>query len=214
MTLADLKRATALWFINSVRGDQFRRVELKDSTRWGLLGKGGVLMVSSYPNRTSPVLRGNYVLERILGTPPPIPPPGVSPLEQAANGAKKVMTVREMLETHRQKPQCFSCHVALDPLGFVLEGFDATGKSRTMDRFARTEIDMLGTMPDGTIGYTRDGSFKVDAQGRLVTSGGLPVINGVTIPAKKIECAEVSTPEHAKSTPAEPPPVAPRDEHR
>jgi Protein of unknown function (DUF1592)/Protein of unknown function (DUF1588)/Protein of unknown function (DUF1585)/Protein of unknown function (DUF1587)/Protein of unknown function (DUF1595) len=137
--------------INSVRGDQFRRVELKDSTRWGLLGKGGVLMVSSYPNRTSPVLRGNYVLERILGTPPPIPPPGVQPLEQSAAGAKKVMTVREMLETHRQKPQCFSCHVALDPLGFVLEGFDAVGKKRPMDRYARTEIDTLGTLPDGTI---------------------------------------------------------------
>ncbi|MEY4762079.1 MAG: hypothetical protein RLZZ200_1935 [Pseudomonadota bacterium] len=137
--------------INSVRGDQFRKVELKDSTRWGLLGKGGVLMVSSYPNRTSPVLRGNYVLERIMGTPPPIPPPGVAPLEQSAAGAKKVMTVREMLETHRQKPQCFSCHVALDPLGFVLEGFDAVGKKRPMDRYARTQIDTLGTLPDGSI---------------------------------------------------------------
>jgi hypothetical protein len=137
--------------INTVRGDQFRKVELKDSTRFGLLGKGGVLMVSSYPNRTSPVLRGNYVLERILGNPPPIPPPGVSPLEQSAVGAKKVMTVREMLETHRQKPQCFSCHVALDPLGFVLEGFDAVGKKRPMDRYARTEIDTLGTLPDGSI---------------------------------------------------------------
>ena len=137
--------------INSVRGDQFRKVELKDSARWGLLGKGGVLMVSSYPNRTSPVLRGNYVLERILGTPPPIPPPGVAPLEQSAVGARKVMTVREMLETHRQKPQCFSCHVALDPLGFVLEGFDAVGKKRPMDRYARTEIDTLGTLPDGSI---------------------------------------------------------------
>jgi hypothetical protein len=134
-----------------VRGDQFRKVELKDSQRWGLLGKGGVLMVSSYPNRTSPVLRGNYVLERIMGTPPPIPPPGVAPLEQSASGAKKVMTVREMLETHRQKPQCYSCHVALDPLGFVLEGFDAVGKKRPMDRYARTQIDTLGTLPDGSI---------------------------------------------------------------
>ncbi len=137
--------------INSVRGDQFRRIELKDSQRWGLLGKGGVLMASSYPNRTSPVLRGAYVLERIMGTPPPIPPPGVAPLEQSAAGAKKVMTVREMLETHRQKPQCFSCHVALDPLGFVLEGFDAVGKKRPIDRYARTQIDTLGTLPDGSI---------------------------------------------------------------
>ena len=136
--------------INTVRGDQFRKVELKDSTRWGLLGKGGVLMVSSYPNRTSPVLRGNYVLERILGSPPPLPPPGVQPLENSAS-TKKILTVREMLEQHRQKPACFSCHVALDPLGFVLGGFDAVGKKRPLDRYARTEIDTLGTLPDGTI---------------------------------------------------------------
>ena len=146
--------------INSVRGDQFRKVELKDSQRWGLLGKGGVLMVSSYPNRTSPVLRGNYVLERILGTPPPLPPPSVAPLEQSAS-ATRVLTVREMLESHRQKPQCQSCHTALDPLGFVLEGFDAVGKKRAIDRYARTEIDTLGKLPDGTIVRNPDDLRKV-----------------------------------------------------
>jgi hypothetical protein len=136
--------------INNVRGDQFRKVELTDSMRWGLLGKGGVLAASSYPNRTSPVLRGNYVLERIMGSPPPIPPPAVEALKENQAG-EKPKTVRALLEGHRQKPQCFACHVALDPLGFALEGFDATGKRRDIDRYARTEIDTLGTLPDGSI---------------------------------------------------------------
>jgi hypothetical protein len=95
------------------------------------------------------VLRGAYVLERIIGSPPPIPPPAVEALP-AANAENKPATVRALLETHRQKPQCFSCHAAIDPIGFVLEGFDATGKARRIDRFARTEIDMMGELPDGT----------------------------------------------------------------
>ncbi len=135
--------------IGSVRGDQFRKVKLDDSSRWGLLGKGGVLMTSAYPNRTSPVLRGAYVLERILGTPPPLPPPAVEALP-ATNAQNMPATVRERLETHRQKPQCKSCHSAIDPIGFTLEGFDATGKARSIDRFARAEIDTLGELPDGT----------------------------------------------------------------
>jgi Protein of unknown function (DUF1592)/Protein of unknown function (DUF1588)/Protein of unknown function (DUF1587)/Protein of unknown function (DUF1585)/Protein of unknown function (DUF1595) len=135
--------------INSVRGDQFRKIKLEDSARWGLLGKGGVLMASSYPNRTSPVLRGAYVLERIIGSPPPIPPPAVEALP-ATNAQKKAATVRELLETHRQKPQCFSCHAAIDPIGFTLEAFDATGKARRIDRFARIDIDTMGELPDGT----------------------------------------------------------------
>jgi hypothetical protein len=135
--------------INSVRGDQFRKVDLADSTRWGLLGKGGVLMASSYPNRTSPVLRGSYVLERIMGTPPPVPPPAVDALKENEVG-KKPKTVRELLESHRAKPQCFSCHEAMDPLGFALEGFDATGKRRDIDRYARTPIDDKGQLPDGS----------------------------------------------------------------
>jgi hypothetical protein len=107
-------------------------------------------MASSYPNRTSPVLRGAYVLERVMGSPPPLPPPAVPALAENQVG-KKATTVRERLEAHRQKPQCFSCHAAIDPIGFVLEGFDATGKARRIDRYARTEIDMLGKLPDGTV---------------------------------------------------------------
>jgi hypothetical protein len=135
--------------IGSVRGDQFRKVKLEDASRWGLLGKGGVLMASAYPNRTSPVLRGAYVLERIMGTPPPIPPPAVEALP-ATNAQNQPATVRERLEVHRQKPQCHSCHAAIDPIGFTLEAFDATGKARRIDRFARVEIDTMGELPDGT----------------------------------------------------------------
>jgi hypothetical protein len=89
------------------------------------------------------------VLERILGTPPPLPPPAVEALP-ATNAQNQPATVRERLETHRQKPQCHSCHAAIDPIGFTLEGFDATGKARRIDRFARVEIDTMGELPDGT----------------------------------------------------------------
>jgi mono/diheme cytochrome c family protein len=144
------ERVALHYDINTVRGDQFRKIRLTDSKRWGLLGKGGVLMASAYPNRTSPVLRGAYVLERLMGSPPPTPPPAVPTLPENQAG-KKATTVRERLEEHRKKPQCFSCHSAIDPIGFTLEGFDATGKARRIDRFARTEIDSLGKLPDGTI---------------------------------------------------------------
>jgi len=159
--------------INSVRGDQFRKVELTDSTRWGLLGKGGVLMVSSYPNRTSPVLRGAYVLERMMGTPPPLPPPAVEALKENETG-KRPKTVRELLEGHRAKPQCHACHVSLDPLGFALEGFDAVGKRREIDRYARTPIDNKGELPDGTQVKGPD-----DLRNALVSSPNLFVQNVV-----------------------------------
>jgi len=182
--------------INSVRGDQFRKIKLEDSSRFGLLGKGGVLMASAYPNRTSPVLRGAYVLERIIGSPPPVPPPAVEALP-ATNAQNKPATVRELLEAHRAKPQCFSCHAAIDPIGFVLEGFDATGKARRIDRFARTEIDMLGKLPDGTIVRNPDElraalladpvpfvqnvteRMMIYALGRLVEPHDMPVVRDI-----------------------------------
>jgi hypothetical protein len=182
--------------INSVRGDQFRKLKLEDSSRFGLLGKGGVLMASAYPNRTSPVLRGAYVLERIMGAPIPIPPPAVEALP-ATTADNKPATVRELLETHRQKPQCFSCHAAIDPIGFVLEGFDATGKSRRIDRFARAEIDMLGKLPDGTIVRNPDElrtalladpvpfvqnvteRLMIYALGRLVEAHDMPLVRSI-----------------------------------
>lgn len=145
--------------IANVRGDQFREVQLKDSIRYGLMGKGGVLMVSSYPNRTAPVLRGAYILERITGTPPAAPPPNVEALKENEVG-KKALTVRERMALHSTKKQCFACHGIMDPLGFSLENFDATGKFRSIDRYARTPIDNSGKLPDGTAVDGPDGLRK------------------------------------------------------
>jgi hypothetical protein len=121
---------------------------LEDSNRHGLLGKGAILMASSYPDRTSPVLRGAYVLERIMGTPPPLPPPNVEALIENKPGQKQ-LTVRERLEVHRSNPSCGGCHGFIDPLGFALESFDAVGRKRSIDRFVGTPIDTFGVLPDG-----------------------------------------------------------------
>jgi hypothetical protein len=133
----------------NIKGDQFRRVKLTDSNRFGLLGKGAILMVSSYPTRTAPVLRGAFVLERLMGTPPAAPPPNVATLKENQEG-KKALTMRELMAQHRSNPSCNACHGLLDPLGFALENFDAVGQYRTKDRFAGTDIDASGTLPDGT----------------------------------------------------------------
>ena len=134
--------------INDVRGNRFRRVELADENRWGLLGKGGVLMASSYPNRTSPVLRGAWLLETIIGATPPTPPPGVEGLPDNVEG-EVATTVRSRLEAHRTLPSCNGCHGVIDPLGLALENFDAVGRWRDMDRDARAAIDASGVLADG-----------------------------------------------------------------
>jgi mono/diheme cytochrome c family protein len=136
--------------ITDVKGDRFQRVELKDSARWGLLGKGAILMAAAYPNRTSPVLRGAFILKYIEGVPPATPPPNVPTLDEKDIGTTKALTVREMIAKHRASPTCSSCHAVMDPLGFALENFDATGKWRDRDRFAGTMIDSSGELPDGT----------------------------------------------------------------
>jgi len=143
------ERLAAHYGIQNVRGDEFRRVTLADASRFGLLGKGAVLMVTAYPNRTSPVLRGSYILENILGTPPSPPPPNVPPFKENKEG-EKAKTVRAILEEHRANPTCNACHGVMDPLGFALENFDAIGTYRTMDRFTRTNIDTGGRLVDGT----------------------------------------------------------------
>ncbi len=135
--------------LNDVRGTRFRRVELTDPNRFGLLGKGGVLLVSSYPNRTSPVLRGQWLLETLLGTPPASPPPNVEALVETVEG-QAASTVRARLEKHRTSASCNACHGVIDPLGFALENFDAVGRWRTMDREARAPIDASGVLVDGT----------------------------------------------------------------
>jgi mono/diheme cytochrome c family protein len=138
--------------ITGVRGDRFRRVELAHSARWGLLGKGAVLMAAAYPNRTSPVLRGAFVLAHIQGIPPAQPPPDleIPALDEEDVGTTSARTVREMIERHRASPTCAACHAVMDPLGLALENFDATGRWRVRDRYAGETIDASGVLPDGT----------------------------------------------------------------
>jgi hypothetical protein len=136
--------------VPAVRGDNFRRVELADENRWGLFGKGGILMATSYPNRTAPVLRGAWILEAITGTPPAAPPPNVEAFPETQEG-EQPRTVRERLEEHRSNPTCNGCHGVMDPLGFALENFDAIGAWRVKDREALAAIDSSGQLADGTV---------------------------------------------------------------
>ena len=133
--------------IPNVRGSHFRRVALADDARGGLLGHGSILTVTSYANRTSPVNRGKWVLENILGTPPPPPPPDVPDLETAEGG--QALSMREAMEQHRANPVCASCHRLMDPLGLALENFDAIGRWRDRGE-TRARIDATGELPDGT----------------------------------------------------------------
>ena len=133
--------------IPNIYGTRFRRVTLTDQTRMGLLGQGSILTVTSYPNRTSPVLRGKWILENILGTPPPPPPPNVPPLKENDDNAKP-RSVRELMEEHRKSPACAGCHAVMDPLGFSLENFDGIGEWRTKDQSG--PIDASGQLADGT----------------------------------------------------------------
>jgi cytochrome c5 len=134
--------------IPNVFGSHFRRVTLdRDQQRGGLIGQGSLLMVTAYPNRTSPVLRGKWVLDSLLGTPPPQPPPDVPSLkDRDENG--RVTSVRDRLEAHRKNPACAACHAQMDPLGFALENFDAIGKWRTTSE-GGTPIDASAVLPTG-----------------------------------------------------------------
>ena len=145
------ERVALLYGIMDVKGDEFRRVELEDPVRWGLLGKGAVLMAAAYPNRTSPVLRGAFILEHINGTPPATPPPNVEAFPENEIGTGQQRTVREILADHRASPACSGCHGVMDPLGFALENFDAVGTWRDKDRYTGTAIDPLAELPDGTV---------------------------------------------------------------
>jgi mono/diheme cytochrome c family protein len=142
------ERVALQYGIADVRGAQFRRIQLKDPNRFGLFGKGGVLMGTAYGNRTSPVLRGAWILENITGTPPNSPPPGVEQFKETEPG-KKAETVRERLERHRQDQSCNACHGVIDPLGFALENFDVVGAWRDKDRDAGTLIDASGVTAGG-----------------------------------------------------------------
>ena len=134
--------------IPGVYGSHFRRVGLPHEARRGLLGHASILAVTSYPNRTSPVLRGKWILENLLGTPPALPPPDVPALEETT-AAGEALSMREATERHRANPVCASCHRLMDPPGFALEQFDAVGRFRTRTA-ANTPIDASGELPDGT----------------------------------------------------------------
>jgi len=139
------ERLAAHYGIAGVAGPELRRVELTTDRRGGVLSHGGVLTVSSYPTRTSSVIRGKYVLQNILGIPPAPPPDDVPPLSESSGDGTRSM--REQLTVHRSNPTCAACHRNMDPLGFGLENYDAIGRWRDAD--GRFPIDASGTLPDG-----------------------------------------------------------------
>jgi hypothetical protein len=142
--------------IPGIYGDRFRKVTVTDANRRGLLGHGSVLTVTSYATRTSPVLRGKWILESLLGAPPPPPPPNVPDLEDTASA--ETLSVRERLVRHRANPACAVCHARMDPYGFGLENFDAIGRWRTLEGDGRP-IDAADTLPDGT-SFTGPGELR------------------------------------------------------
>jgi len=189
--------------IPNVYGSHFRRVVLPDETRRGLLGKGAVLMVTSHPHRTSPVIRGKWVLENILGAPPP-PPPDVVPPFQEETEAAKPKSVRERLEQHRRNPACAGCHRMIDPAGLALENFDAVGAWRTRDGGTRgTPVDASGQLVDGTkvdgvialrAALMREPDIFVStvteklltyALGRGLTAADMPAVRGIVRDAQR-----------------------------
>ena len=182
--------------MRGVYGPHFRRVELTDERRFGLLGKGSVLMVSSHTDRTSPVVRGKWVLENVLGTPPPAPPADVPLLEEI--DPEGVMTFRQKLEAHRANPACAGCHATMDPIGFALENFDAVGAWRDHEKGAGTPpIDASGRLTDGTVVDGRRCPAPCDHEGtrlfastvvqklmtyglgRGLTASDMPVVRGI-----------------------------------
>jgi hypothetical protein len=136
--------------IDGVLGPQFRRVTLEDHNRWGLLGKGAVLLRTSYGDRTSPVLRGAWVLEKIMGTPPAPPPPNVV-TDLSIHEGEVPTTVRARLERHRTEQHCNACHGVIDPPGLALENFDNAGAWRDIDAQARAPIDATTELSSGVV---------------------------------------------------------------
>jgi len=149
-----------LYGVSGVVGPQFREVTLKEKERAGLLGKAAVLLRSSYGDRTSPVLRGAWVLDKLLGT-PPTPPPANTATDLSQKAGEAPKTVRARLEQHRDKASCNQCHGVIDPIGLALENFDAIGEWRTVDRQANAPIDAKTVLPNGV---PIDGTVELKAQ--------------------------------------------------
>jgi hypothetical protein len=142
------ERTARHYGLSEVTGREFRRVSVTSGQRGGLLGMGAMHMLTAFPERTSPVLRGAWVLDTVLGTPVPPPPPGVPPLEATAKKAKGA-SQREQLEQHRANPTCAACHDVIDPIGFGLENFDVLGRWRDQDTKSKKPIDASGVMASG-----------------------------------------------------------------
>jgi hypothetical protein len=150
------ERLARFYGISGVSGNEFRRVELDGSQRSGVLTQASILTVSSYPTRTSPVVRGKWILDNILGAPPPPPPPDIPALDEASLGSSA--TVRQQLEKHRSNAVCASCHSKMDPLGFGLENYDAIGRYRTLD--GKLPINAAGVLPNGKV-FSTPAELKV-----------------------------------------------------
>ena len=157
------ERLASFYGVKGVTGNEFRKVDLTGDQRGGLLSQASILTVSSYPSRTSVVIRGKYVLRNILGAPPAPPPPDVPALDEAAVGTS--MSLRQQMEKHRDNAVCASCHTKMDPLGFGLENYDAIGRWRTRD--GKFPVDSSGTLPNGK-------SFNTPAEMRAVLISQLP----------------------------------------
>ena len=143
------QRLASHYGIRGINGQQFRRVQLTDQNRFGVLGKAAVLLRTSYADRTSPVLRGAWILERLIGTPPTPPPPGVE-TNLAAKEGEQGTTLRKRLEVHRSVQSCNQCHGVIDPLGLAMENFDAIGVWRTREADSRQPVDATSVLADGT----------------------------------------------------------------
>ena len=186
--------------IKNIAGERFRRVAVADENRKGLFGHGSILTLTSLANRTSPVYRGKWVMDVMLGTPPPTPPPNVPPLMENGEGSK-ALSVRERQEMHRANEPCASCHKMMDPIGFSLENFDATGAWRTRD--SGFDVDASGKLFDGTkvsgpsglrqaINAHSDAFLRTFTQnlltygmGRTLDSHDMPVVRGIGREAAK-----------------------------
>ncbi len=156
------ERLARFYGIPGITGPEFRRVDVSNTNRGGgILAQASILTVSSYSTRTSPVLRGKWILENLLNAPPPPPPPGVPPLEENKTGQSA--TLRQQMEQHRKSPACSSCHSRMDPLGFGLENFNAIGAWRTED--GKNALDVSGSLPDGR-------SFQTPAQLKALLKDG------------------------------------------
>jgi mono/diheme cytochrome c family protein len=190
--------------VPNIYGSHFRRVSITDETRKGLLGQGSILMVTSHADRTSPVLRGKWVLDNLLGAPPPAPPANVPPLNEDGERQGKVLTMRERMEEHRANPVCASCHKLMDPIGFALENFDPVGAWRTLEGgTGGPSIDASGQLMDGSkvdgpvalrqallrqpnifVG-TMTEKLLTYALGRGLTYSDMPVVRGIVRDASR-----------------------------